>query len=65
MSDLDEAVELVMDLVAQDCTMSDGTLDSLAMSTYTDAIYWLAQHDKVEIVHEIGGRVIARWKTAP
>lgn len=58
---LDEATELIEELVAQGCQMGDGTLDSSAITTYAVALHWLASRGRVVIDADRGRRVIARW----
>jgi hypothetical protein len=61
-SALEDAAELIEDLVSQGCYIGDdGTLDSCAISTYADALRWLAARGRVEIATDVGRRVIARW----
>lgn len=58
------AQDLMAEVVNQACTPSDAprTLDSCASSTYADALRYLAKISKVEIVTDVGRRVIARVK---
>lgn len=58
-----DVLEVVEGVVRQACTMDDGTLDSMALTYYRDAIKLLAQAGRVEIVSEAGRRIIARWPT--
>lgn len=59
---VDDLMDAVADCVSQGCTMEDGTLDSLAISSYRDAILLLAQHGRVVIDHQYGRRVLAHWR---
>lgn len=52
--------ELVLDLTAQACER-DGELDSMAISTYADAMRYLADLGWVTIDKQAGRRVIGRW----
>jgi hypothetical protein len=61
---VDECVDIIEDLVNQDCLLpAEGDrpamLDSMALSTYADAIRFLAKEGRVQITHEYGRRVIA------
>lgn len=58
--DLDEATEIIVDLTNQACSTADG-LDSMAISAYAEAIDYLAKRGIVEIDHQAGRRVTARW----
>ena len=58
--DLDEATEIIVDLTTQACA-TDGGLDSMAISAYAEAIDYLAKRGIVEIDHQAGRRVTARW----
>lgn len=60
--DMQEALDIIMDLVANACGMTDGTLDSQASGTNANALEFLARHGKVVIDHDVGRRVMARWK---
>ena len=64
----DEARDMLFEVVCQACSTwvqsgdpLDG-LDSTALSAYADALRYLAERGKVEIVSESGRRVIARLK---
>jgi len=58
--DLDEPTEIIVDLTNQACSTADG-LDSMAISAYAEAIDYLAKRGIVEIDHQAGRRVTARW----
>ena len=58
---LEQLIEVNMELVAQDCVMQDGSLDSTAITTYADAMRFLAKHGKITIEKEYGRRVIGYW----
>jgi hypothetical protein len=58
---LDTAIEELEDMVAQNCTMSDRTLDSCALSSHADAMHFLADMGKLVITAEAGRRVIGKW----
>ena len=63
MSDLEERlIEALLDSIVQACTNTDGDLDSLALTAYADAMSLLAELGKIEILSEIGRRVIGRVK---
>lgn len=66
-AELAEATDLVWDLAQQGCHYDDvdDTFDSNAISTYADALEWLAERGRVEIVVAKGRRVIARRKDQP
>lgn len=51
--------DLILDLVYQSCKMSNGELDSMAISTYADAMFYLESIGKVKIKEHAGRRVIA------
>lgn len=62
---LEECLELLEDVVVQCCTdesikdVSTPRLDSMALSSYADALRFLAKHGRVTVVSEYGKRVIA------
>jgi uncharacterized small protein (DUF1192 family) len=60
-----EATDIVADLTAQGCVGDDGEMDSCAISTYADALRWLAAQGRVEITVDKGRRVVAHWKGKP
>ncbi len=60
-AEVEDLLDIVAESIAQSCTVEDGTLDSLALSTYAEAIRLLARRGRVTIEHEYGRRVIARW----
>jgi hypothetical protein len=60
-AELIEATDLIAELVGQQCANLDGTLDSMAISTYAEALRFLAKMSRVEITAEHGRRVLARW----
>ena len=62
---IDLLVEEVEDMVAQNCTMPDKSLDSCGLSAHADAIRLLVDLGKLEPVGDYGRRVIARWPTPP
>lgn len=62
---MNKELELICDLVAQGCTCTENgktILDSMAISTYADALRYLAEKGIVKIIDEHGRRVIAEWK---
>lgn len=59
-SERDEAIELLLDTTLQGCDIGGGVIDSGYLSSYADALRFLATHGLVEIQHEAGRRVIAR-----
>ena len=57
-----EVFELLCDVINQACLQSDNkTLDSMALSSYADAMRYLADKGKLKIKKEAGRRVIAEW----
>jgi len=58
--ELQEMVDLIRDAVAQACDNS-GVLDSMAISTWADAMRLLARHGRLVIDDDKGRRVIGRW----
>lgn len=62
MIEMDSCLELLCDVVNQACLQSDGkTLDSMALSSYADALRFLMKKDKVKIRTDWGRRVIGEW----
>lgn len=59
---LTEAVELVADVVAQECQQEDGSLTSRALRSHAEALRFLAAQGRVEITAEWGQSVRARWR---
>jgi len=68
--DLQECLETLEDTIVQCCTdesvknSSTPRLDSMALSSYADALRFLAKHSRVSIVSEYGRRVIASLNNA-
>jgi aryl carrier-like protein len=58
--ELDRAIEIIADLVARDCTV-DGGLDSMASSSYAEAMRFLRDHGKVKFEDAYGDRILAHW----
>ena len=58
---IDLALEVIEDMVAQNCTMRDSTLDSCAITAHADAMRFLADLGKLTITAEEGRRVIGHW----
>lgn len=58
----DELLDAVADCVNQSCGGENGELDSMALSTYRDAILLLARYGRVDIDQQVGRRVIAHWR---
>ena len=62
---LAECLDILEDVIVQCCTdesvkdASTPRLDSMALSSYADALRFLAKHGRVTIVSEYGKRVIA------
>ena len=56
---------ILVEYASQKCTMPDGTLDSCALSGDADVLRQLARLREVEITHENGRRVIAKWLKKP
>ena len=60
---MDKCLELLCDVVNQACNIGGDKLDSMALSSYCDAIVYLSKKGLVEIQGDvIGRRVIAIWK---
>jgi hypothetical protein len=53
--------ESMMDMVNQSCVLPDGSIDSMAISTYADAMRFLAERKRLIIDSEGGRRVIGHW----
>jgi len=64
-ADLTQALDVLSDVVGQACqaiVQEEGIdLDSCALSAYRDGIRFLAAAGRVEIVHQVGRRVLAKW----
>jgi hypothetical protein len=60
LTDLDEATKIIINLVNQACSFPGG-LDSMGISDYAEAIDYLAKRGFVEIDHQAGRYVTARW----
>lgn len=64
----ENCLDLLMEVVNQACGVNDTDadmgyhLDSMALSTYADALRYLERQGKVEILLQQGKRVIAREK---
>lgn len=58
--DKEEAMEILIELVNQ-CCFVDGFLNSCGISSYADAIRYLAKIGKVEIVKGFGDAIIGRF----
>jgi hypothetical protein len=58
---IDLLTEELEDMVAQNCTMSDRTLDSCALSSHAASMRLLADLGKIVITHDQGRRVLAKW----
>jgi hypothetical protein len=58
----DEAIDELADQVAQNCTMADRSLDSCALSSHASAMRLLAELGRIEITHDVGRRVIGKWR---
>ncbi len=56
-----DIVELNQEIVSQNCTCQDGTLDSMAISTNAQAMRFLAEKGLLVIEKEFGRRVIGKW----
>lgn len=56
-----ELLDTISDTLAQACGQRDGTLDSLALTAYADAMKLLARYGRLTIDAESGRRVIARF----
>lgn len=62
----DDLLDAVAYCVAQGCEGENGELDSMALSTYRDALVLLAGHGRVVIDQQVGRRIIAHWnRTTP
>lgn len=63
----EELIDALEDMVNQACTVADDRegglhLDSMALSAYADGMRTLAKLDRIDVEHEVGRRVIGRWK---
>lgn len=63
----DECLDVLCEVVNQACyTESDSDmgvhLDSMALSSYADALIYLEKRGRVEILLHEGRRIIAHWK---
>ena len=67
--DFNEVVEVLCDVINQACGIDDKErtheLDSGALSAYADGIRLLDKLGKVEMVHQAGRRVLAKWIKEP
>jgi len=66
--DFKECLETLMDVVNQACSVRDCEhspyyLDSMALSSYADALRYLERHGMVEVTSSGGRRVIGKEKT--
>lgn len=60
-SEVQSLLDLIEDLTIQGCSVDEGgTVDSMALSTYAEALRLLAEKGRYEIVSEHGRRVIAK-----
>lgn len=59
----DSAFNVLENVVNQSCGRSDGTLDSYALSSFSEALQYLASIGRVKIERMAGRRVIGRWMT--
>lgn len=63
--DCPEIIETLKDMTAQACTRSDGTLDSMGLSSNADALRILASLGEVDVKTDDGNRrVTATWRKA-
>lgn len=61
-SQLNDLLDVLEGVMQQACWVpKEGVLDSMALSFYADGLRALAVHGRVEVEHEYGRRVIARW----
>ena len=56
-----DLLDMLADVIGQACYRDGGLLDSMAISAYADALRLLAEYGRVEIIKDVGRRVIARW----
>jgi hypothetical protein len=61
MTEDEELLDTLADVINQACYHYGGGLDSMAISAYADGIRLLAAHGRVRITEEYGRRVIAEW----
>lgn len=61
----EELIEIHREFVAQNCTMRDGKLDSMALSINARTMRFLAERGEIVIEKEFGRRVIGHWSKAP
>jgi hypothetical protein len=59
----EELLETLVEVVNQTCTDDDGSVSSLCLSAYADAIELLARLGRVEITQRAGRGVKGRWTT--
>lgn len=57
----DDLLETLTDVTNQACRMSDGTLDSMALSANASAMHTLADHGVIVIDADYGRRVIGHY----
>jgi len=62
-ADLEEALDVLSDVLFQACRLPDGTVDSSALGAYADGLRLLAKHERFSITHEAGRRVIGFFLT--
>ena len=58
---LDEALDLLADMVGQHCYSPDGGLDSMALSANAAAMRFLTTIGRIRIEREYGRRVIGQF----
>ena len=61
-AEVERCREMIIGLVAQSTTTEGGALDSWLSTSSADALRYLAEIGRVEIISEQGRRVVARWK---
>lgn len=52
-------LDILHDVIKTACTDTDDKLDSMAMTSYAEAMRLLAEHGRIKIKSEYGRRVIA------
>ena len=60
----DDLLDIVAECVSQACEDDTGELDSMAISTWRDALLLMEKNGRVEVSLRAGRRIIARWKEA-
>lgn len=59
--EMGKALDMLEEVINQACRLTDGTLDSSALSSYANGLRFLEQHGRVVIHEQYGRRVLARF----